>query len=461
MFRKKITRPIPKNAIRIAPDLVKARIKGRWVELPVNSSGMMVCESRRFYGYVRQPSGNLKAVPLTSERASSLQMLAQLQRRSERVSLGLEAPPAAGAECNSMELAEQWLNTLVTRGRASSYVSTARQRIFRLIAEGPFSTPAAVGNPSAGDVLAGFLERLRVGEPIKLPAGDHFTPGQLRALLAISGQALAKLATTRGITGSGQGKAKKYTRTEAMDLIRHRQTGCNSTTLNGYRGVFRAFAGWLVRRRIIEKVPVLPENEAAIRGQMRSRRALTWEECQRLALAAEESGRTINGLSPKSRSLLYRVAFRSLLRRRALRELTKADCHLDGPEPFLSVRPETDKTGRSRAIPIPLDLAQELSHHIAKHAPKGSVWPFKDCLAEMMRTDLRAAGIPPQTDEGVVDFHALRHSGATDCVKKGVQLDVVAKIGGWASTQLIYKTYGHYSTEHLRASVSKAWGEQS
>jgi integrase len=50
---------------------------------------------------------------------------------------------------------------------------------------------------------------------------------------------------------------------------------------------------------------------------------------------------------------------------------------------------------------------------------------------------IEAAGIEPLT------FHCCRHGFATTLLHSGVDVVTVAKLGGWASTQLVLTTYGH------------------
>ena len=54
-----------------------------------------------------------------------------------------------------------------------------------------------------------------------------------------------------------------------------------------------------------------------------------------------------------------------MLRAGALRGLRPADCHLAGDNPWLQIRAETDKTGTSRAIPLPVEVATKLAAIIA------------------------------------------------------------------------------------------------
>jgi len=457
MYRKTTTQPIPENAIHLGNGKIKIRHKGRMIERDVNLSGRMIVLSSRYYAKVKQPDGSIKEIALTTDRVTSEQLMAQARKKSERISAGLDDAPRLDAGISCHDLAIEWLSFLESRDRTPSYIETNRSRIIRLIDEAPFPTPSAIDAPDASNRFNQFTIKLKKGESITLPLGESFTPFQLRHLLAISGSALAKLAFNRGIIGTGQGKAKRYNREESEALIQHRKSGRTPSTINSYRTVFLSFCSWLLKRGTISKVPLLLAREGTRRAQKKTRRAITWAECQQLAASTISNAKKMSGMTALARGLLYQVAFRTLLRARALRELTVADCHLAGPSPFLAVRAETDKTGRARAVPLPKDLAQELVQFIAQRPQSATVWKLPDDIARIMRADLKRAGIAYITLEGIADFHALRHAGATHMARAGVSLDIVAKIGGWTSLTQFFSRYGHYSVEHLSEAAAKSW----
>lgn len=457
MYRKTTTQPIPENAIYVGDGKIKVLHKGKMIEREINASGKMIVYSSRYYAKVRQHDGKVKEIPLTTDKATSEQLMAQARRTEARIAAGLEDAPRPDADQSCIDLASEWLIFLESRERAPDYIETNRSRITRVIEQAPFPTPSAIEGPDASRRFNQFAMKLKTGDSIKLPAGETFTPSQLRHLLAISGSALAKLATNRGIVGSGQGRAKRYNREEAEALIQHRNNGFSPSTINSYRTVFLSFCNWLVKRCTIGKVPQLLARESTRKGQRKTRRAIAWTECELLAETTHKIGKKMSGMTPPARAMLYKVAFRTLLRARALRELTVADCHLAGPNPFLAVRAETDKTGRARAVPLPKDLANDLAAFIANRPQGATVWKLPAEIARIMRSDLRRAGIPYRTIDGVIDFHALRHSGATHMARAGVSLDIVAKVGGWTSLTQFFSRYGHYSIEHLSEAAAKSW----
>jgi integrase len=159
-------------------------------------------------------------------------------------------------------------------------------------------------------------------------------------------------------------------------------------------------------------------------------------------------------MEPFSRSVLYRTAFCTLARRRALAELRVYDLNLDAPTPFMSIRAETDKTRTARAIPIMnKDLLEDLKTLIAGKKRDDLVFHVAHATAAVLQNDLKDANIPYSTTEGDWDFHAFRHSGATHMARMRVPLYQICKIGGWTDYEQFFSTYGHMSVHDLGSSI--------
>jgi site-specific recombinase XerD len=60
---------------------------------------------------------------------------------------------------------------------------------------------------------------------------------------------------------------------------------------------------------------------------------------------------------------------------------------------------------------------------------------------------------------GIVDFrwHDLRHTWATWHVQAGTSLQVLQKLGGWESVEMV-RRYAHFSSEHLAGYVERFFG---
>lgn len=458
MYRKTITRPVPPNAKPAGNGAIKVRVGNKWVEMQVNDSGRMVSHSACYYDRVRQPNGTLKEVKLTRDRTTAEQLLAKLRRQAERIAAGLEAPPHPDQDKSLTDLVRDWLEELARAKRNSKHIQTVGGRIRSILELVTFQWPKDLEGPDAPAKLASALAS--IGQPkgaVTLPQGAEFSPAQLRALLGVSAHAVTKLAKSQGALGTGKGKARRFTREEAQTIVSHRNRGATPATTNGYRRALKAFLNWLHRRGVLSRQPWLPPPINESKGRKITRRAISLSECDCLANAVIAEGGIRGGMNAAARSLLYRMAFRTLLRARALRELTPRDCHLEAADPFVFVRGETDKTGRTRSIPIPPDIAAELAELIKAKPKDRPIWNMPEGMALVLRADLEVAGIPFRTAEGTCDFHALRHSGATHLARCGVNLVAIAKIGGWKDIQEFFSRYGHYSVSDLASATRRAW----
>ena len=144
--------------------------------------------------------------------------------------------------------------------------------------------------------------------------------------------------------------------------------------------------------------------------ERRVRRALTDDEVGRL-LRASERHRPV-----------YLAALLTGLRRGELKALQWGDVHLDGSCPFLSVRASTTKNNKAATIFLRDDLVAEL-----RRIKQDSYLPSRRVFHRMIprmaefRDDLKRAGIAKTDAQGRrVDFHALRHTLATNLGRCGV-----------------------------------------
>lgn len=78
---------------------------------------------------------------------------------------------------------------------------------------------------------------------------------------------------------------------------------------------------------------------------------------------------------------------------------------------------------------------KEQGDHVL-HSDKGKVWNRQH--ANLFRRAVSQAGLPPE-----FVFHGLRHTYASDLVRNGVPLSLVARQLGHADTRSVAATYGH------------------
>lgn len=455
MYKKVFTKRLPPGAQILDGSRASIPSRGgkrRIVEL--NSAGNMVLRSKSWYAKIGG-----KEVALLPDRDSSKELASHKDLDARRVSKGLD-PVLPAEETQEKELAPllaQWVDDQTMAGRNSVRVAVDKARVQWILKNAELVTVADLSRQTAGEAIAKALEARRVAsQPLVLSKGDKFKPSDIRGILQVSVSGLWKIAQMAGVEGTGKGKAKTYTRAEALKLLASRKTTMSPVTLNGYRVSIGSFCRWLTRKGIIPRVPYAGRQLDERKDRRLVRRALSLLELSSLAKSTRAKAIPRAGLTGAARATLYELAFWTMLRRRALAELTRADCNLKDAKPWIQVRAETDKTGRARAIPIPPELAVKLRGILPKgiNAP---VWGPLASIVQALRFDLKAAGIPFKTAEGVADFHALRHSGATHFARKGVGLDAVAKIGGWKNLQMFFDRYGHYSVGSLADACRGAW----
>lgn len=208
------------------------------------------------------------------------------------------------------------------------------------------------------------------------------------------------------------------------------------------------------------------------------RRALSDAEIERLLVAAAEddaecAGSTVNGRRERSVRVpqlpLWTALIETAARWGELTSVTWLD--LDADRLALTLRAATTKAGRTRVIPLPQSLVDELLALRAVHqrvrlrvvqptdrvflSPDGADWAeYTTNGRRLLRRVLDRAGIARCDALGrVVDIHALRHTAATGMARRGVPLVVAQRVLGHASPELTAKVYTHLEVEDLRVAV--------
>ena len=129
------------------------------------------------------------------------------------------------------------------------------------------------------------------------------------------------------------------------------------------------------------------------------------------------------------------------LRASELGSLTPESFHLDVDPPFIEVAAKKAKNRKPTQQPIPGDFAAMLKGWLK--GQEGRLWSRLACQrsAEMLRVDLKAAKIPEETDEGVVDFHALRVTYITNLARSGIHPKTAQILARHSDIQLTMKVY--------------------
>lgn len=203
-----------------------------------------------------------------------------------------------------------------------------------------------------------------------------------------------------------------------------KRAGLAHGTLNRYMAAIKTMTAWLhsvgrLREDPLAGIEVLNE-ELDRRWE---RRSIGGEAIAKL-LAATEAAPKHHLLTGPQRALLYRVALSTGLRLNELRTLTAERLRLDG-RPCIQVHVKHAKNRKAAWMPIPAGLAERLKVHMEGVGKGKPVFRFWSRGADMLKRDLKLAGIPYVDEEGkVFDFHALRGEFATLLDEAGVPMGV-------------------------------------
>jgi integrase len=412
--------------------------------VPINPKGREICTTEHWYTKI---DGRVISLGPDRDTAREMETRMRLDGMLVRRGLASQIAPVEGTDLPG--LIDRWLEELEARGRTPGDRATIRTRVELLTRLG-LRTLVDLAKPGAGEVIERGVAALGKGTGApELPADELFTPAQARHFLEVSPSGLSKLCRSRGVAGQGKGKKRRFTRAEMAVLASHKGKGLSGTTMGHYSAAITSFARWLTRRGLLQNPPYIARKR--VTTEDRPRRTITWSQCVALAKATASEKRTRGGLTARSRSVLWRVAFCTMLRARALRGLVVGDLRLEAANPHIWVRAEIDKCRKSRAVPVEPDTAKDLAKLVARRGPKDPVWEFPSQIGPTLRADLRGAGIEPRTADGVIDLHSFRHSGASHLMAKGVSPLLICKAGGWSDTRMLLSRYGHLAADGLEA----------
>jgi integrase len=127
---------------------------------------------------------------------------------------------------------------------------------------------------------------------------------------------------------------------------------------------------------------------------------------------------------------------------------------IDGPTYITVLDPKTEqyrvpvsKRLRKALDALPVDGPFYFPHRRRATDPRD----FKNSVKSMLRRACDRAKIPYGRGVGIT-FHALRHTGASRMLERGVDIRTVQEIGGWSSLRQLTR-YTHPSERAKRAAV--------
>ena len=237
----------------------------------------------------------------------------------------------------------------------------------------------------------------------------------------------------------------------------------SAQTQNYYLRDFKAFCRWAVADGRLNQSPVeylRPHSASKVRNDRRhERRALSVEDATKL-LNKTSVGPARYGMPASERSILYRLAIETGLRASELRSLTRASFQLNAQDPTVTVQAAYTKNRQLAELPLRPETAALLKTHLANKMPAASAFtmPSKYRLIDMLRADLKVAGIPYRLDPAhgkVVDFHSLRHTCGSWLAAAGVHPKVIQRIMRHSTITLTMDRYTHAFRGDEAAAIAK------
>jgi integrase len=420
-------------------------------------------KTSKWYGK-GSPLPNGKKVPLAADKRAALQMLAELERKLERGETAIGGAEVEAARRPLKDHLADFAIDLKAQGVTQKQVGQKVNRIRRILEGCQAEVMADLDASKLQRYLADIREN---GRPIPSldPTKEAFRQRELCAMFGVTPSAIASLVRRHRLAATGQGKARRFPR-ETVEALRERLSRPASVqTSNHYLASIRSFTRWLVQRGRLVRDPLMILRPGNVKKDLRhDRRALKLGELQVLFQATGQNGETFRGLTGMDRLALYLTACGTGFRAGELAALTPASFALDAQPATVALPAREDKAGRSVSQPLPAGLVEVLRDYLKGKARRTPVWPgtWHDRSAEMLRSDLDAAGIP-YTVEGpdgplYADFHSLRHSFVALLDQAGVSLKQAMQLARHSDPKLTMARYGRAAMAELGAAVERISG---
>ena len=377
---------------------------------------------RRWYVKYKDADGIVRRVKGHTDREATKQLAARLERDAARRQEGMIDPCVESHRKPLAEHLDDYRRCLLAKGDTAEHADKTHARC-RAVLDG--CRFVFIPDLSASAV-AEFLHGLRqeAAGPELPPGQEAFTKAELVRLLVVNPASVALMLRRAGLTGTGNGKARRYPRPTVEALLAGRRRNIGPSTSNGYLTAVKGFTRWLVRDRRTAVDPLICLSRMNADGDVRvRRRPLEEAELRALLAAATASAAVFRDLTGRNRAALYSVAMTTGFRVAELASLTPSSFDLAAEPATATVKAAYSKNRRESVQPLPADVAAALRDYLDGRPAAAPVWPgaWSDGAADMLRLDLDASGIAFRDAEGrVADFHALRHSYITLLQRSGV-----------------------------------------
>jgi hypothetical protein len=270
-------------------------------------SGRCLVESKDYYGTI-----DGEDVRLCANQSAAEQMLTELIRKGA-------PPPRVQRNRPLAEHLDDFTQEMRTRPRGKKkrppspeHVSRTVARIRRVIQGCSFRIVGDIELQKVQDFLHGLTA---LPDAPVIPVGkDEFTKAELAELLGVQHASVKTLVSRAGLEGTGNGKARRFSRATAEALLAKQQTtvkrrGMGEGVAGYYAREMKTFTRWLVRRKRLREDPLLElPSTTTSNDHRRDRRTLDEKELRRMLDAAAASRDIVGGMCGRDRRMLYLVA---------------------------------------------------------------------------------------------------------------------------------------------------------
>lgn len=259
---------------------------------------------------------------------------------------------------------------------------------------------------------------------------------------------VAKLAGVQRLSGLSLSRVQ-------LSLGKLRDEGLSQETVNHHIRAIKAFSRWLWRDGRTREHQLVHLATASSEGdrRRRRRRALTPSEAARLILAAR-GGPIVKEMTGPDRARCYELAMGTGLRASELATLTPERFDLTVDPPTATVPAAYTKNKQHASQPLARSLAERLAPWLATLPAGRPVFALARRSAEMLRVDLKAAGIPYETTSGYADFHSLRGVYISNLVASGASVKTCQTLARHSTPSLTIGVYAKASLRDIGGAVA-------
>ena len=259
---------------------------------------------------------------------------------------------------------------------------------------------------------------------------------------------------------------------------RQREENLSARTIQSYIVAMKAFSEWaVVSGRLATDPFVRLQSPSPTRDRRYKRRSLTRDEWV-LLRAATEAGPPRRRITGETRATLYELALVTGLRAKELDSLTRSALVLDSDTPYVMLPGSNTKNAKPAEQLLTPRLADKLRAMTARQMPAVNLFGINDMnkLALIIRADMAAARAQwiadsnsldernkreasdflkcLDSEDRVVDFHALRHTCGAWLAMAGIHAKQIQKIMRHSTIKLTLDTYGHLMPEMQTQAIS-------